>query len=205
MEKRQKRVIITVIVALLVLIGAGVYKTFQLPNQLTFSTIGHPTIGKGQFQVVLFEDFACVNCHHFTRNVLPRIAKDYIDTDKARLTVVPVAFEPGSNQLANAAIAVHRIAPSQFLAFIIALSEMQGIGKSGILRVAENVGGIDLERLAYAIDKKIFYGEIERNLAWATSQIPDFGTPMLFVNGYETSTDSFESLQRRIQQLEKMQ
>lgn len=204
MENRHKRVLTTLAVALLLLIGASVYKAFQLPRQLSFSTAGQPTVGKGPIHIILFEDLECINCHNFTRNVVPRLADEYVATGKASFTVVPVSFEPNSIHLANAAIAVSRIAPSRFIPFMIALLDLQDSGKTAILKVAEQVGGIDLEKLGYAMDRKVFFGEIERNLIWARSMIPDFGTPMLFVNGYETSTDSFESLQQRIDQLEKI-
>lgn len=205
MEKRHKRVLTTLALALLLLIGACVFKAYQLPRQLAFSTTGQPTVGKGSIHLILFEDLACINCHNFTRDVVPKIATEYIDTGKIRFTVVPVSFEPNSIHLANAAIAVYRIAANRFIPFLIGLLDIQGDGKSAILEVAGRVGGIDLEKLGLAIDRRVFFGEIERNLAWATSLIHDFGTPMLFVNGYETATDSFESLQRRIDQLERIQ
>ncbi len=201
MEKRHKRVILTLAIALLVLICAFLFKMFQLPHKHSFNINGQPTVGKGPMQLVLFEDLACINCHHFTKDVVPKIAAEYIDTGKARFTIVPVSFEPNSIHLANAALAVHRIAPNRFLSFIVALLEVKENSKQEIIQVAEKVGGIDLERLAYAIDRRIFFGEIERNLSWAMSLIPDFGTPMLFINGYETSTDSFESIQKRMEQL----
>jgi protein-disulfide isomerase len=203
METRHKRVLTTLGIAILILTSACIYKTLQLPKQITFSTTGQPTVGKGPIQIVLFEDLGCINCHHFTRHVVPKIASEYIDTGRARFTVVPVSFESNSIHLANAALAVYRIAPTQFIAYMIGLLDIEGSSRSSLLKVAQKVGGIDLEKLGYAIDRRIFFGEIERNLAWAMSIIPDFGTPMLYVNGYETPTDSFESLQRRIDQMGK--
>lgn len=205
MDRKHKRVLATLGIAILILIAACVSKAFQLPNQIALSTNGQPTVGKGAIQIVLFEDLGCVNCHHFTRNVVPKIASEYIDTGRARFTVVPVSFESQSIQLANAALAVYRIAPTQFIPYMMGLLDIEGSSKSSLLKVAQMVGGIDLEKLGYAIDRRIFFGEIERNLAWAESIIADFGTPMLYVNGYETPTDSFKSLQKRIDQLGKMQ
>lgn len=203
MEKRHKLVFVTVGLALLVLGGTAIYRSFQLPNPIEIHTAGHLTVGTGKLDLVLFEDFACVNCHIFTEEVVPLIASQYIDTGKGRLTIIPVSFEPNSKPLANAAIAVYKMVPSRFIPFILGLLDIEIPVKSAILKVAERVGGIDLDRLAYSLDRKMYYDEIDRNLIVAKNAVgPEFGTPMLFVNGFETSTESFDALQRRVMQIE---
>lgn len=204
MEKRHKLVIATLGVAILFLVSAMICRASQLPAAIVINTAGHSSVGTGKIDFVLFEDLACINCHKFTKEVVPQIATKYIDTGKGRLTVIPVSFEPHSKPLANAALAVYKMVPGRFIPFILELLEIRGSGKTAILKVAQNVGGIDLDRLAYCIDQKMYFGEIDRNLVWAKSLIgSDFGTPMLFVNGFETSTDSFEAVTRRIHQVER--
>lgn len=203
MEKRHKLVFATIGVALLCLVGAIVFRVYQLPPPVKINTEGQSRVGTGNIEFVLFEDLACVNCHTFTKEVVPGLVSKYVNTGRGSFTVIPVSFQPHSKPLANAALAVYKMVPDRFIRFIIALLDIPGSGKAAILQVADGVGGIDLDRLAFAIDRRMYYSEIDRNLALAKNLIYDFGTPMLFINGYETSTQSFSALERRVAQIER--
>lgn len=204
MDSRKKVVFSTGICALLFFAIGILWKVVLLPDPLVINTAGQPTIGTGAIEVVVFEDLCCANCRTFTEEILPQIAAKYVDTGKASLTVIPIAFGNHSKLLANSALAVYKMAPDRYIPLILGLLQEKETGKEEILKVAAMVGGIDLEKLAYSIDHKLYYSEIDQNLIWARSLMgPDFGTPTLFINGIETSTDTFDAVVRRIQKIER--
>lgn len=204
MDTRKKVVFATGIVAVLFLAIGMLYKAVLLPDPLVIDTTGQPTIGTGAIQLIVFEDLCCTNCRTFTEEILPQIISKYVETGKARLTLIPVSFGNHSKPLANSALAVYKMAPDLFICFILRLLHEKASGKEAILKVALEVGGIDQEKLAYSIDHNLYYPEIDHNLIWARTLMgSDFGTPTLFVNGIETSTDSFDAVVRRIEKIER--
>jgi protein-disulfide isomerase len=184
--------------------GGMFYKTTLFPNPLVINTEGQPSIGTGAIEVIVFEDLCCTNCRTFTEEIIPKIASRYVDTGKVRLILIPVSFGNHSKLHANAALTVYKMAPDKYISFILGLTAAKASGKEAILNVADMVGGIDREQLAYSIDHNLYYAEIDQNLVWARSLMgSDFGTPTLFINGIETSTDSFDAVVRRIEKIER--
>jgi protein-disulfide isomerase len=203
MDIGKKTVLATVAGAIVFLFGGVVYKQTRPPEPIVFNLAGHPSIGKGPIEFVLFEDFCCTHCRIFTEEVFPQIAETYVFKDKATLTVVLVAFTEHSKMLANAALIVHKIALDQFIPFVLELSHSKASGREGVLRAAEVVGKINLDQLAHGIDYRLYYGDIDQNLVWARNLMGnDFGTPSFFINGIETATDSFEDIVERVRQVE---
>lgn len=204
MEKRKKAVLITCFFAFLFLGVASISQRGRLPDRIAINTAGQPSVGTGDVELVVFEDLACRNCRVFTEEIVPRISSAYVETGKARLTVIPVAFGEDSKPLANAALGVYRIDPDRFIPFVLELLHSKARGREGILNAAAKVGGIDLIKLSFCIDQRLYYEEIDQNLSWAKRLMGDeFGTPTLFVNGIMTSTESFDEVEERIQQIQR--
>jgi len=203
MKIRKKIVLATAMCAFIFLGGSVAYKAFQPPIPLVLDISGHPTIGTGKIQIVVFEDFSCVNCRVFTEEIFPEITKRYIDTGKAQLVLIPIAFGENSKPLANAVLSVYHLAPQSFVPFVKKLSITQAVLQNDILSVAHSVGGIDLQVLQEKIGLKIYYAEIDRNLYWARSVMgEDFGTPTLLINGIEVPAGSLDLIEARILELE---
>lgn len=194
MKKYPRIVIFTILLCFITLLSLSVFKASKSHPKLRISLQDQPSIGNGKLQMVVFEDFNCSHCKDFTLHTLPQLNKEFIQTNIASLTVVPVCFHEGSKPATNAALSVYQISKDRFLDFVTAIVEKKPYFKKDILQVAELVGGIDLEALAQLIDKKFFYEKIEQNLNLAIHEIgPDFGTPSFFINGVFVPLDSVET------------
>lgn len=203
MGKRKKLILCTALGAVLFLGGASLYVKEQSPYRIVFDSQGSPTVGEGSVHLVLFEDLTCSHCVEFSEKVLPKIQEKLIETGEIRFTLIPVSFSGSSKPLANAAISVFKTNPDQFLTFTMALSHERPEGLEAILELAESIGNIDTDWLTYAVERNLYYSEVEENLSLAYKLMgPDFGTPTLLVDGYVTSTESFSALQKQIEKLE---
>ncbi len=204
MEWRKKIVLLTAALAVFFISGAFLYKNIRFPDPVEIDTTGQPTIGSGSIEMVVFEDLRCANCRVFTEEVFPQIASRYVESGKARLVLILIAFGESSKPLSNAALAVYKIASDRFLPFILELLHVKASGKEEILQAAAKVGGIDLDQLSESIDTHMYYAEIDRNLTLAKNVMgDDFGTPTLFVNGIETPTDSFQDVVKSVNRVER--
>jgi protein-disulfide isomerase len=173
---------------------------------------GHPSIGSRDAKIgmLLIEDFRCYACQSFIDEVFPTVRKKYIDTGVAYCIVVPVAFLDGSKPLANAALAVFKIAPTRFFPYVHAifkhfgLREIHGSERNELVKIAEAVGGIDLEALQKCVESNCYFTELDRNLDWAERIMgKGFGVPALFINGVPTSTASVDAISGRIEKMKR--
>lgn len=208
---QQHFVLIIACVAISLLGSAVVYRWFLASQPVPFMvTEGHPSIGSRDARVglLIVEDFRCCACRAFIDDVFPKIRQRYIDTGIAYCILVPVAFLDGSKPLANAALAVYKIAPERFFPFVHAIfkhfgtREIHGSERGELLKIAEDVGGIDLEALKKCVESNCYFAELDRNLNWAERIMgKEFGVPALFVNGIPTSTVSMEAIAGRIEKI----
>ena len=202
--RRKKIVLATSFVAILFLVLALLHQLEKLPNPISIDTTGQPSVGTGKIECVVFEDFCCTNCRTFTEKVFPKIASEYVDTGKARLTLIPVSFSDDSKPLANAAIAVYFLAQDRFIPFILEMLRSRVETHAEILGAAKTVGGVDLVGLSLKMEQNFYYDVIDQNLVWAQKIMgSEFGTPTLLINGMETSTASFSKVSHRIRQIER--
>jgi len=203
MEIRKKVVLATACLFLAAITATAFYQQAQRMHPLALDMRGYPSIGSGEIELVVFEDLCCISCRTFSEEIFPQIAKEFLETGKARLTVIPVAFGEESKPIANAALAVYKMAPQRFIPFILELFKSKESGREHLLATAAKIGGIDAEKLTQCIDSQLYYQELDSNLTWATRLMgKEFGTPTLFVNGILTSTASFDALVHRVQQME---
>lgn len=206
--------VIATAIAAAALIAAGAIYEVETPAIKTSALHidGRPRIGRleAKIELVLIEDLRCGPCHFFTQKIFPAIAQKYIETGRAFCVVVPVSFLEGSVPLANAALSVYKLAPDRFLPYFNAVSDsfyMRDLDdqvESQLLELADQVGGIDLNKLKVCIETNCFSMELEQNLDWAKRIMGrEFGTPTLFVNGIRSSTTSIEAVSSLIEKMEK--
>jgi protein-disulfide isomerase len=219
MERKPSFIHILVIVTAIVaasLIAAGAVYEVSTPSVKTTGllTDGRPRIGRigAKIELLLIEDFRCGACQYFTQKIFPEIEEAYIETGKAYCVMVPVAFLEGSGPLANAAVAVYKLAPDRFLPFLHALIDFyytHDVGyavQSQLLQLAQDVGGIDLNRFRESVETNRFSPLIEQNFDWAKRLMGrDFGTPALFVNGIRASITSAQAISALIEKVDKKQ
>lgn len=210
-------VIVTGLTALAILITAGIYQAVRIPEPIVIDTTGQPSIGNpfAPVELVLFEDLRCGTCRDFDAAIMPKLKTRYIDTGQVRYTVVLLSFLEGSKPLANAALAVYRLAPEQFLPFVHKIFQQflnppaEGSEKEILLSIARQLGGIDLLQLEKCIDTRCHYETLDQNFFWAKKLMGnDLKTPSLYVNGVATPVLPFRAVQTQIEralQLQKAQ
>jgi protein-disulfide isomerase len=205
MEKRKILVLATATVALLLLGGGIIYLNMRTLPPVRFESIGYPTLGKSSARVemVLFEDFRCSHCCTFNKEIFPQIYSQYIAKGKVIYRVVPLAFLKNSKPIANAVIAVYRLAPFQLFSFLEQIffhcQNGEVLNEKDLLRIARNVGNISLPELQECIENQCYYHELEKNLQMAHKIMgKDFGTPTLYLNGIPISTANFRQIQTRV-------
>lgn len=200
----------------LVLLGSAVVYRWVLTSQPVpiMVTDGHPILGSRDAKIGLLvvEDFRCCACRAFIEEVFPQIRQRYIDTGIAYCMLVPVAFLDGSKPIANAALAVFKIAPERFFPYVHAVfkhfgtREIHGSERNELVKIAQELGGIDLEALQKCVESNCYFADLDRNLNWAERIMgKEFGVPALYINGIPTSTVSLEGIAGRIEKLYRAQ
>ena len=214
-KKTFQQIFILVIAgtALALLLGAFIYRWALASKPVPIMvTHGHPTLGSRDAKIgmLLIEDFRCCACRSFIDEVFPKIRKRYIDTGVAYCILVPVAFLDGSKPLANAALAVYNIAPNRFFPYVHAIfkhfgkREIHGSERFELVKIAEDVGGIDLDALQSCVESNCHFSELDRNLDWAERIMgKEFGVPALYINGIPTSTASIDAIANRIEKIKR--
>ncbi len=202
-------------VAVALIVSALIYRWVASGQPVPIMvTDGHPSIGSRDARVglLIVEDFRCTACRTFIEEVFPQIRERYIDTGIAYCILVPVAFLDGSKPLANAALAVFKLAPDKFFVFVHAVfkhfgtREIHGSERSELLKIAKDIGGIDLEELQKCVESNCYFTELDRNLHWAERIMgKEFGVPALYINGIPTSTVSLEGISARIDKIYRSQ
>lgn len=208
MEKRKILVLATAGAALFLFLGGAIFHLLKMPDKIHLNTKGYPTLGKAdaKIEMVLFEDLKCPHCCAFSTQVFPLIQEHYINSGLVRYVIVPLAFLEGSKPVANAAIAVYRQNPNRFFDYTKVLAFLclknQYPTEDELLKIAKNIGGINLVQLQECIDTHCYYEELDRNLAWAKKLMgKNFGTPSLYIDGISTSTLSFRTIQTRMDKI----
>lgn len=201
MDRKQPLVLVTVVIALFLFSLAVIY---QIAVPVQINTYGFPSIGKASasVEVVLIEDFRCRNCCALSEKILPKMYAEYVKSGRVRLTLIPISFLSGSQAVANAALEVYQHHPDRFFPYLreILSQSKEGEVKTGeLIRLARQIGGIDLGRLQTSIEKGSHDQELEKNLQWAQSLMgASFKTPAIYINGVSVSTVSYTAIFEQI-------
>lgn len=134
--------------------------------------------------VQVFSDFECPYCARAVPT-LERVLEQY----GACVAVVwrnrPMPYHRHAELAARAALEVHRQAgDAAFWRFHDLVFERQSrLSRADLLSYAVEVGGIDVEALAQALDSDAHRAVLERDRAAVDAIEPRLGTPTFFVNG----------------------
>lgn len=83
----QRLALVTVILAVLVVVGVLIAPRLQPTTAATIDVSGQPLLGDASASVTLavFEDFRCPGCQNFELNVMPDIRREYVDDGRVRV------------------------------------------------------------------------------------------------------------------------
>lgn len=147
-------------------------------------------------KVVLFGDFKCPYCGNFERDILPKIQKDYIDTQKIELRYVNVLLHgEESNLSARASLAVNQYAPEAYWDFHQALYRAQPKDKEAVSKdkwltedlvkkeiQALNITSEQKQQILKAYNQQKFHKQVKHDHQLAKQyQVPE--VPSVYVNG----------------------
>ncbi|NGX56354.1 MAG: hypothetical protein K1060chlam5_00592 [Candidatus Anoxychlamydiales bacterium] len=144
-------------------------------------------------QVVIFEDFKCKYCKDFTLLHLSDLKKNYIDTNKIGYTIVPISFICGSNNFANAAIAIYNLKRDKFFDYLYEISkdDISIESKEDVFKITKNISGLNHDLFMDIVKYKIFDEDLEENLKISKSIMKrNFVVPTAYVNGHKVKMDN---------------
>ncbi|WP_273843579.1 DsbA family protein [Rubrobacter calidifluminis] len=147
------------------------------------------TLGKGSAPVTiyLYEDFQCPYCGEFSRNVFPRLVKDYVKPGRVKLVSEPMAFiGPDSVKAAEAALAAakqNRYWGYYYLLFANQKTENSGYVTDDFLNnLAQKTPGLDMNRWKGALSDPSLAKGLEKVQKKASAEGVN-STPTLIVEG----------------------
>ena len=154
-------------------------------------TLGDPD---APVELVVIEDFLCPSCRVFHQKLFPKIRENYIETGKARYTMVPIPVVKGSGMLENAALEVYRQSPGLFFPFMDKILQTfrrgpsRAEGEQKLLEIARELGGINDLLLKQCIDTRCNRDLLQRNLDWARQRMgQEYVLPALYKDGQRIS------------------
>lgn len=160
------------------------------PGQKVNVSVGHlPPLGKSNAKVaiVAFEDFRCPFCDRFSKETLPQIKKDYLDTGKAKLYYRHYQFlGPASVTAGNAAECANE--QGKFWEFHDYLYNNQPDESDTSLYVTDKLTniagtlGMNTGQFQSCLDSKKYDKNVSSDLADG-QKAGVTGTPTVFING----------------------
>ncbi|MFD2045085.1 DsbA family protein [Ornithinibacillus salinisoli] len=172
---------------------------------------GQPTLGDSDAPVTIVEfgDFKCPACKAWGKNIYPQLISDYVDTGKVKFSFINVLFHGEESQLGSlAAESVYKQNPDAYWDFHKALFKEQPsenhnsswITTEKILEVADEISGIDRDKLLSAIESNSYMDEVNKD----TELVNEFEvelTPTIMVDGtmiedpfdYDAITNAIEN------------
>lgn len=191
---RIKQFIIVIVILAILIVAAAIYfrpKT-DLPKPVKIDTTGQPTLGKADapLHIVVFEDLKCGNCMRFNLTLLPTIKKEYIDTGKAKYTMINLAFIPGSMPAANTARCLYVQKNQYFFDFVNYVYQHQPPEDQNwatiptLLTYANTIQGVNKAKLTQCMLQNKYTSTITHNLTIAKNVMgTTVATPAVYVNG----------------------
>lgn len=161
-------------------------------------------IGDLDAPVVLSEwvDFRCPFCAVFSRDTLPTVVQEYVDSGKVRIEFHDVAFfgEESTRAAAAARAAGEQGRYAEFVSAVYAAAPESGhpeLPKDELVAFAKTAGVADLERFAQDMDKPEHAQAVADSTAQA-QQLGVTGVPFFVVDGQAMSgaqpIESFRAL-----------
>jgi len=182
--------------------------TLKLPQKVQIETTNQPTIGNlnAKLHFVVFEDLKCYNCMRFNVEILPEIKEKYINTKKAKYTVITLAFLPGSLPAANAAHCLYSQNKKFFFLYLKNIYNNQPPEQQNwatlpnLVNFANEIPGVDKTALSLCIFKSQYTESINKNLAMASKIMGGtVFTPSLYINGYLVQPITMKNINQTVQ------
>lgn len=203
--------IVVTIISAIIIVGIFFYRpSFQLPKQININTTDQPILGNpnAKIHIVVFEDLKCYNCMRFNVEVLPEIIEKYINTGKAKYTVINVAFIDGSLPAANAARCLYDQDKSFFFQYIKNIYNNQPPEDQDwatiptLVDLAGDIPGVDKTKLSLCIYKSPYTSFINSNLKLGFKIMNGtIATPSLYINGYKVTPLTIRKVNQTIKEL----
>ncbi len=176
---------------------------------LPIDTTGQPTLGNAQApaHIVVFEDLKCPNCRELSVAIFPQIKKKYIDTGKAKYTLILLAFIPGSIPAGNAALCLRDQNEAYFFPFVEYLYRHQPSEEKDwatlptLLKFAHSAApNANLQKLSNCIFTNTHTATLKNNLNLAAKLMGNqVETPTVYVNGQMVRPLTMEKIETLIQ------
>lgn len=190
----RKLVTITLIVLVLFIIAFLALQKAQrieLPPAVSIDTTDQPSVGTGKITMVTFEDMKCSNCKRYDMEIYPYIKEHYIDTQRARYVMIPLAFLNNSMPAGNAALCVYHQNAALFFDYVNTLYQHQPnealdwATPEVLTQFAQQVPNINLKDFIACVNNHTYYKQLQKNLKLASTVMGDtVKTPTLYINGY---------------------
>jgi protein-disulfide isomerase len=213
-QGRPKLVIATTLSLILGFFFLASLQNEELPEAIEIEVSGMPTIGNPhcKVQVIVFEEPKCIACKNFNESIYPQIKKEFIDTGKAKYTVVPVAFIAGSKKAAESMYCVYHQDkeypnPELFLSYLDYIysnqpdEEANWATKEALIGMAKGASpAIDIEKLDECMEMEQERINIIKNTKLAEKIMSEnLSTPRVYVNGIKAKSNSFSDIKELIE------
>lgn len=198
-----------ILITLLLLVGFSTLLFFLnkkiAPQAVSIQTSGNPVLGSSAAQVdlVLFTDPKCSGCKEWHETVFPELQRKYIQTEKVRLTVIPISVVSGSSPGGNALLCIYNQAPlypntDLFFKFLSTLYNHQDETWTDPLLIdlaSKTDITINLPKLKACTELNKWEPVIKKNTLYARELTGNqLKVPTLFLNGIRLKDLSLENL-----------
>lgn len=208
----QRLVLIaTVILMILFVFGNYFINFFDPDSSYSLNTTNQPSLGNpdSMVEVVVFQDPTSLDSKNFNNAIFPKIKTDFIDTNKIKYIVIPIANE-ASSPIAEALLCTYyqdekKQNSDLFFKFLDYFYENQPasgseLTKESVLAMAAKADpSINVDKIKKCMDRNVYFTIIKQNSAEAT-RVTNSATvkPPLFVNGRKVDSNSVEAIAKAI-------
>lgn len=213
---RKRFVWITLFLIAVVIVGTSLTMKAPPSSAITIFTNGQPTIGKEEapIHIISFEEPKCPSCADFSKDIYPKLKKDFIDTGKVKYTLILVSFLPNSAPAAEAMYAVYDKNPAntelfyQYAEYIYTHqpNESTDWATTPLLLdfAAKTNSQIDQQKLRRAIEQQTYGRFIQSNTVYAQEVMGgSISTPRIYINGIEMKEMNYEMLADTLREMLK--
>lgn len=213
MVDRYRIAIIAVLAMAASAVGYEIHQSkYALGPKISLDITNQPTIGypKALVHVVVFEEPKCSDCKIYNNSVLPKIKKNYIDTNKIIYTVIPVSFLPDSMPAALFLECIYHQNPNYpnndlFFKVLDALyldqpdEHTNWATEAYLMEFAKKFPEIDSDKLKECISRQTYFTLIEKNTSYAKSVMGGvIVTPSIYVDGAKVDEVSWQTVSDKI-------
>lgn len=215
----QRTILIGTATLMVLFVLANFFLNHMEPtSKYSLNTSNQPSIGNQNAtdEMIVFLDPKCVSCQEFEQSIFPKIKKDYIDTNKIRFVVVPVAINEGSMTATEALLCTYYQDENEpnsdlFFSFLNALyknppqEEKDWLSKEVLLKIAEKASPhIQVNKIEKCMDRHLYHTRIMQNRAELLRVTSGKGSvPSLFINGFKKEPFDLDSISKELNKEEK--